>query len=133
MATLQDQGVRELLTDPNYAVVSTLNSDGSVHSTVVWISLDGDSVALNSALGRRWPTNLQRDPRVTILVYETGDPYEYVEIRGRARATREGADEHIDALSKKYTGHDEFQGRKPGDERVKFVIEPERLRYKTER
>jgi PPOX class probable F420-dependent enzyme len=133
MATLNDQPVRELLAQPNFAVVSTLNPDGSVLSTITWISAEDGTVAVNSAKGRRWPTNLERDPRVTVLVYEAGNPYNYVEIRGKATATREGADEHINALSKKYIGQDEYPFRQPGEERIKFVIEPAHVRHQQQR
>jgi PPOX class probable F420-dependent enzyme len=129
VSTLTDPGVRELLDGPNYAVVSTHNADGSMRSTVVWISADDNTVAINSAIGRRWPTNLVRDPRVTVLVLEGGNPYHYVEIRGTATATTEGADEHIDALAKKYTGGDRFEGLRPGDQRIKFEITPEHIRH----
>ncbi len=129
MASLNDSEVSKLLSEPNYAVVSTLNSDGSVLSTIVWISADDGTVAVNSAKGRRWPTNLERDPRITALVYEAGNPYNYVEIRGRATGTREGADEHINALTKKYINQDEYPFRQPGEERIKFVIEPEHVRH----
>ena len=129
MATLNDQPVRELLEQPNHAVVSTFNRDGSVHNTVVWIDAEDGTVAVNSALGRKWPTNLERDPRVTLLVYEQGNPYNYVEIRGTATGTRQGADEHINRLTKKYIGQDEYPFRQPGEERVKFVIEPEHVRH----
>lgn len=130
MASINDSGPRELLENPNYAVVSTLNKDGSIHSTIVWISAeDGDRVAVNSAIGRLWPTNLQRDPRVNVLVEEKGNPYHFVEIRGRATGTTDGADEHINALAKKYIGQDEYPYRQPGEERIKFVIEPEHVPY----
>src|SRR2546429_443684 len=107
MTNISDAGPQELLEKPNYAVVSTLNANGSVHQTVVWISSEGDRVAVDSAVGRLWPTNLQRDPRVSVLVQETGNPYHYVEIRGTATGTTDGADEHINALAKKYIGQDE--------------------------
>jgi len=129
MATLNDQPVQELLEQPNHAVISTFNQDGSVHNTVVWISADDGTVAVNSAIGRKWPTNLERDPRVNVLVYEQGNPYNYVEIRGSASATRDGADEHINALTKKYIGQDEYPFRAPGEERIKFVIEPDHVRH----
>ena len=52
---------------------------------------------LNSAEGRAWPRNLERDPRVTLTVQNMENPYEYVTIRGRvAERTHDGADEHID-------------------------------------
>lgn len=129
MATLKDSEVHKLLKEPNYAVVSTLNADGSVLSTIVWISAEDGTVAVNSARGRRWPANLERDPRVTLLVQEAGNPYNYVEIRGRATATTEGADEHINALSKKYIGQDEYPFRQPGEVRIKFVVEPDHIRH----
>jgi PPOX class probable F420-dependent enzyme len=129
MATLNDQPVRELLEQPNCAVVSTLNPDGSILDTVAWINVEDGAVAVNSAKGRRWPANLQRDPRVTVLVYEAGNPYNYVEIRGQATATTEGADEHINALTKKYINQDEYPFRQPGEERIKFVIQPDNIRH----
>jgi PPOX class probable F420-dependent enzyme len=129
MATLNDSEVQKLLSEPNHAVVSTLNPDGTILNTVAWISAEDGSVAVNSARGRRWPANLERDPRITVLVYEQGNPYNYVEIRGRATATTEGADEHIDALSKKFINQDEYPFRQPGEERIKFVIQPDHVRH----
>jgi PPOX class probable F420-dependent enzyme len=132
VASFDDPGVRELLEKPNHAVITTLGPDGSAHSAVVWLSLEDGAVAVNSAVGRRWPSDLLRDPRTTVLVWELEDPYRYAEIRGTASATREGADEHIDALAKKYTGADEFGGRAPGEERIKFLIAPKHVRYVAE-
>jgi hypothetical protein len=54
---------RELLDSKNHAVVSTLNENGSIHSTVVWANVEDGVVAVNSAVGRKWPSNLDRDPR----------------------------------------------------------------------
>ena len=129
MAQLTDLGPQELLQKPNYAVVSTVNKNGSIHNTVIWISAEDGSVAINSAVGRIWPTNLERDPRVTLLVTEESNPYHFVEIRGTATPDREHADEHINALAKKYTGQDEYPYRRPGEQRIKFVVRPERVRY----
>ena len=129
MATLTDSEVQKLLSEPNYAVVSTFNADGSILSTIVWISAEDGTVAVNSAKGRVWPTNLERDPRITALVYEAGNPYNYVEIRGRVSATTDGADEHINALTKKYINQDEYPFRQPGEQRIKFVIEPDHIRH----
>ena len=129
MASLSDPPVKQLLEQPNYAVVSTVNHDGSIHDTIVWISSEGDRVAVNSAVGRLWPTNLQRDPRVSVLVFESGNPYHFLEIRGTASGTIEGADEHIDALAKKYLGQDEYPNRRPGEQRIKFVIDPTHVRH----
>ena len=129
MSTLQDPGVRELLEGPNYATISTFNPDGTIHSAIIWISGENGTVAVNSAVGRLWPNNLDRDPRATVVVQEAGNPYHYTEIRGTATPTREGADEHINALAKKYIGQDEYPYRQPGEERIKFTIQPGHVRY----
>ncbi len=129
MATINDQQVRELLEKPNYAVVSTHNRDGSIHSTITWVATEDGNVTVNSALGRVWPTNLERDPRVNVLVQEGGNPYHFVEIRGEAQGTTDGADEHIDQLSKKFIGQDQYPYRQPGEQRIKFVITPQHVRY----
>jgi PPOX class probable F420-dependent enzyme len=133
MASLNDPPIKELLEQPNYAVITTTNHDGSLHSTVVWINLDRDRAAVNSAIGRLWPTNLQRDPRIAALVYESGNPYHFVEIRGMANGTTDGALEHINALAKKYIGQDEYPYLQPGEQRIKFVIEPTHVRYVKQR
>lgn len=128
MANIDDPAVRHLL-ERNHAVVSTLNEDGSVHSTVVWVNVEDGKVAFNSALGRRWPTNLERDPRITVLVYDESNPFEYVEMRGTVTANTEVADGHIDRLAKKYIGADTYPFRQRGERRVTFFVEPTLVRH----
>jgi len=129
VASLDDPEVRELLEQPNHGVISTLNADGSIHNTVVWVGLERATVSVNSAVGRLWPTNLERDPRVNLLVIEAGNAYHFVEIRGTATGSLEGADEHINALSQKYIGQDEYPFRAPGEQRITYVIAPTHVRY----
>ena len=75
----------ELLNDKNFCLVSTLRADGSVHAVPVWVDLQDGLPTLNTAEGRAWPRNLERDPRVTLTVQNLENPYEYVTIRGRVR------------------------------------------------
>jgi PPOX class probable F420-dependent enzyme len=129
MTTLDDPQVMRLLTEPNHATVSTLNADGTVHGTVVWADVVDGSLAVNTAVGRHWPNNLERDPRITVVVYDQGNPYEYLEVRGRARGRTEGADEHIDRLAKKYLGVDEYPFRTPDEQRITYLVDAERVRH----
>ena len=129
MASLTDETVRALLTASHCAVISTLNEDGTILDAVVWVSLEDGELAVNSAAGRTWPANLDRDPRVTVLVYDQGNPYEYVEIRGTATGGRDDADDHINRLAKAYIGQDEYPFRQPGEVRRKYVITPGTVRY----
>ena len=131
MATTVEGRAAELLGGKNYAVITTLREDGSAHSAVIWADVEDGRVAVNSAVGRVWPNNLERDPRVTLLVYDQQNPYEYVEVRGRVgdADTSQEADDHIDRLAKKYLDADSYPFRKDGEQRVKYVIEAERVRH----
>ncbi|MEA2423722.1 MAG: hypothetical protein QOH13_132 [Thermoleophilaceae bacterium] len=124
-----EPGAIELLEKPYHAVVSTKNADGAIHSTVVWANIEDGLPAVNSAVGRIWPTNLERDPHVTLLVVNPENAYDYVEVRGVAEGSTEGADEHIDRLAKKYLDADSYPFRKAEEQRVKYVIKPSHIRY----
>ena len=124
MATLTDEQA-QLLQEPNFATVGTLNPDGSPQLTIVWIDWDGEHVLFNTAAGRAKPRNLERDPRASVLVVDRDDGYRWVAIRGVAELTTEGADEHIDKLARKYTG--EGWQSKPGERRLLVRVRPEHV------
>jgi PPOX class probable F420-dependent enzyme len=127
-ATIEGRS-EELLKAPNFCNVSTFRRDGTIHGVPVWVDVQDGRPTLNSAEGRAWPRNLERDPRVTLTVPNWENPYEYVEIRGVvAERTHEGADEHIDALAKKYLGQDKYPLRQPGEQRVIIRVQPEYVR-----
>jgi PPOX class probable F420-dependent enzyme len=118
----------ELLKGKNFAHVATLRPDGSVQVSPTWVEVQDGRPVLDTAEGRAWVRNLERDPRITLEVANTENPYEYVEIRGRvAERTHEGADELIDALAKKYLGQDDYPYRQPGEQRVIIRVEPEHV------
>jgi PPOX class probable F420-dependent enzyme len=121
---------RHLLEGKNFAHVATLMPDGSPQVSPVWVDVDGDLVTFNTAEGRLKPKNLRRDPRVAISITDSDNPYDNVLIRGRVvELTHEGAEEHIDALAKRYMGVDEYPLRQPGEERVIVKIEPEKVQH----
>ncbi|MFT4049884.1 MAG: PPOX class F420-dependent oxidoreductase [Solirubrobacterales bacterium] len=111
----------------NFAHVATHFPNGTVQVNPVWIDRDGDTVQINSAEGRAKVENLRNDPRITIEVSDHANPYNYVEIRGRAvEFTNDGADDHIDALAKKYMGVDTYPLRQDGEVRVTIKIEADK-------
>jgi PPOX class probable F420-dependent enzyme len=129
MSTTIEGRSEELLRAKNFCTVSTINPDGSVHAAPVWVDVQDGRPVVNSAEGRAWPRNLERDPRATLTVQNLENPYEYVSIRGRVlERTNEGADEHIDALAKKYLDQDSYPFRQPGEQRVIIRFEPENVR-----
>jgi PPOX class probable F420-dependent enzyme len=127
MTDLTNPDVQELLTGPNFAVISTHNPDDTIHSAVVWIEGGQDTVSVNSAVGRKWPTNLERNANTTVVVIAADNPYFFVEIRGTATGATDDADDQIDRLAKKYLGKDEYPFRRADEQRIKFVITPRRV------
>jgi PPOX class probable F420-dependent enzyme len=126
MSTRIEGRAEELLRGRNFAHIGTLRADGSVQVSPTWVDVQDGRVALNTAEGRAWPRNLERDPRITLEVQNFENPYEYLEIRGRvAERTHEGADEHIDLLAKKYLDVDKYPTRQPGEQRVIIRVEPD--------
>jgi len=116
----------QLLNARHFATVATVMPDGSPEATVVWIETDGTHIYFNTAFPRLKAKNLQRDPRVAITVFDPKHPYdEVLAIRGRAELIFEGADEHIDKLSRVYEGKP-FTFR-PGQKRVIVKVTPERI------
>ena len=119
---------RELLAGPNFGHLGTVNRDGSVQVSPVWVDLEDGRPAFNTAEGRVKWRNMRRDPRVTLEVIDFTDGYRSVEIRGRVEMTRKGAREHINQLALKYTG-EPFENYVEGVARVKVIVEPERFIY----
>jgi PPOX class probable F420-dependent enzyme len=115
----------DLLQKKAFANLSTLMSDGSPQVTPVWFDYDGKHIRINSALGRVKDKNIRRDPRVSLSIQDPENPYRYIEIRGKVvDITQKGADDHIDTLAQKYLGQTKYPGRKPGEVRVLYKIEP---------
>jgi general stress protein 26 len=79
---------KEFLKNPYVGTVTTLREDGSPHSTVVWVDdVENGNVSFNTAYGRLKPTNLERDPRVSLLVIDPNDAYKGDDILDSPRVT----------------------------------------------
>ena len=119
---------REFLEESPYVgVVTTLRADGSPHSTIVWVDVEGDKVSFNTALGRAKPKHLEHDPRASLLMVDPNNSFKWVAVSGHTEVTEEGADAQIDKLAKKYLGKDEYPWRNPEETRIKVLIDPEKV------
>lgn len=113
---------------PNFGHLATLEPDGSPQVTPVWIDVDDEHILINTARGRKKVRNVERDPRVSVEVVQQDNPYSMLSVQGRVVGiTAEGADEHIDAMAKKYLGQDSYPFRKEGEERLIMRIQPEKV------
>jgi len=117
----------ELLRAPSPCFVTTLMSDGSPQITEVWVDTDGDHVVINSWEGSLKLRNVGRDPRIAVAVADKDNIIRYVSVRGEVISiTTEGAEDHINELSRKYLGTD-YPGFGPPAQRVKLVIRADKI------
>ncbi|AUY48534.1 PPOX class F420-dependent oxidoreductase [Streptomyces sp. CB01881] len=109
--------------------VATVNADGSPHVSPMWVGRQGGLVLFNTSVGRVKERNLRRDPRVCLSHADAADPYDRVQIRGRAVRFVEGeeADRNMDRLAAVYLGAERYEWRIPGERRVVVLVEPDRI------
>ena len=119
-----NEATLKLVDGRNYAVLATVNRDGSPQTSVVWVGRDGEDLLFSTVEGRRKHRNMLRDPRVSLSVIDSEDPENYIELRGRVTIAPD-PDRKVDTwLSWKYDGRDPGQDR-PGAVRVvvRMVVE----------
>jgi PPOX class probable F420-dependent enzyme len=110
----------------NFAAVTTLLPDGTPQTQPMWVDADDEHLLLNTEVHRQKFKNIRRDPRITVTVWDAGNPYEYAELRGEVVDTVTGpeARAHIDQLAQKYTGQD--YANPVQSERVILKVAPRR-------
>ncbi len=101
-----ERPVRTLAKDANYAALTTLSAKGRPMTHLMWVDCDDEHVLMNTEVHRAKYRNLQRDRRVSLVIWDDQNPYNYVEVRGEVveQITGLPARQHIDELSHKYTG-----------------------------
>ena len=115
--TLNDE-IRRLLDGRHFAVMATINPSGAPQTSAMWVGRDGDDVLFSTVAGRRKHRNLVRDPRISITVLDSDDPYNYVELRGTTTFTEDVGRRFDIGLSWAYENED------PGEdppEAVRFI------------
>ena len=117
-----------LLRQPSICYLATAMADGSPQITQTWVDTDGEHVIINSVQGYVKIKNISRDPRVAVAISAPDNPTRYFQVRGRVvNVTTDGAVDHIEMLSQKYSGapYPWYGGR--NQVRVIIVIEPEKV------
>ena len=128
MAVTIPESYRDLFTKRAFAHLGTVMADGSPQVTPVWCDLDGGFIRVNTAKGRVKDKNMRRNKKVALTVTDPDNSYRYLAVRGEvAEITEQGADAHIDLLTKKYLGKDKYPFRQPGEVRVIYKIRPEKI------
>ena len=112
----------DLLTRPICGVLTTMQPDGQPQSSLVWVDHDGECARVNTTLQRQKGRNLHANPRLSLLVVDPVNTARYVQIRGDAELVTDGALEHVDMLTRKYTRHPQYYG---------FIYPLERQQHET--
>ena len=118
--------VRTLAEGPNFAALTTVLPDGQPQTHIMWVGCDDEHIIINTEVHRRKFKNVERDPRVTVTIWDADNPYSFVEVRGQVVDTVTGdeARGNIDALSQKYMGRNYASDIQ--SERVILRIAPDR-------
>ena len=100
----------DLLARPLHGVLTTMLPDGQPQSSLVWCDFDGEFVRVNTSRERQKGKNMQANPNVSLLIVDPENTSRFLQIRGEAELVEEGALEHLDAVTRKYTAHPQYYG-----------------------
>jgi len=130
-----EPNVKSFLTNPvRYATIATINPDGSPHQIVIWFLVRtdqqrGDHLVVNSRRGRKWPSNLMRDGRANLAVYEAEDAVT-IECRVVETYAGEAAQQDIGEMAQRYDSAEDAQremARFRTEDRVSFILQPTKV------
>ena len=77
-----DDRTRELAGGANYAVFSSVLPSGWPQTHMMWVDADDEHIMVNTEVHRQKFKNIGRNPKVTVLIMETGNPWGWSEVRG---------------------------------------------------
>jgi PPOX class probable F420-dependent enzyme len=100
----------DFLTRPICGVLTTMRADGQPQSSLVWVDHDGECARVNTTLERQKGRNLLANRKLNLLVIDPDNTARFIQIRGDAELVTNGAIEHLDALTRRYTRHPAYYG-----------------------
>jgi len=87
-----------------------MGPEGQPQSSLVWVDFDGECARVNTTFSRRKGRNLLNNPKLSLLVVDPNDAGRFIQIRGDAELVTDGALEHLNALTRKYTSQPRYYG-----------------------
>jgi PPOX class probable F420-dependent enzyme len=122
------QAAARILSGPHLSVLSTANPDGSPQASVILVKPDGDDVLFSTIKGRRKTANMQRDPRVSLLVHtlSAGGELSYAAISGAVELTDDPGGAFHQVMYDLYMGG-ATPPPEPGAERLIVRLRPDHV------
>ncbi|PYE16919.1 PPOX class probable F420-dependent enzyme [Williamsia limnetica] len=120
---------RDLVTSTTVAL-STINDDGSIQTTAVWVLLDGDGVLRTSlAKNRKKYSNLVARPQATIFAIASDNPFHTLEVRANVEVEDDDANRTFMArIIGTYGQTLESMADQAAEDRVVVTFSPTRVR-----
>ena len=131
MTEALSEKARAFLREKRFAVLATLNKDGTPQLTTMWYLLENDgTILMNTRAGRLKERNMRRDPRIS-LCFEDG--YNYLTIKGRVEMIDDlqVSQRDIYRLSSRYHGEEkakkQMENQFSKEQRVTLHLKPESI------
>ncbi len=131
MSVALSEKARAFLREKRFAVLATLNKDGTPQLTTMWYVLEDDgTILMNTRAGRLKERNMRRDPRIS-LCFEDG--YNYLTIKGRVEMIDDPqiSQRDIHRLSARYHGEEkakrQMETQFSKEQRVTLRLKPEKI------
>lgn len=121
---------KDLLQDKkSFVQVAIVKKNGSPHVTPLWFNVSNENLKkgifnINTATGRVKSHNLEIGSKIALSIQDPDNSYKYIGFHGTVKEMIQGqeADDHTDALAKKYLDHESYQWHKPNEKRIKIII-----------
>ena len=94
--------LRAFLDQPFFGILGTINDDGTIQQTMMWYALEGDTIVMNTAKGRRKHRNIEDRPDVTLSAV---NGRQFVSVSGKAVVTADDPDLHF-RIGRRYENED---------------------------
>ena len=131
MAAELSERARAFLREKRFAVLGTINADGSPHLTVMWYILEDDgTILMNTKAGRLKDRHMRRDSRVSVCV---ADGYKFITLSGNVEMIDDPqvAQRDIFRLSARYHGEEkakqQMRNQFSRERRVTLRLKPEHI------
>ena len=131
MAVELSDKAQAYLQELRFAVLATINQDGTPQLTTMWYLLENDgTITMNTKIGRAKERNMRRDPRISICIE---DDYNFLTINGTVEMIDdpEIAQHDIYSLSARYHGEEkarrQMREQFSKEKRVTLRLQPEHI------
>jgi PPOX class probable F420-dependent enzyme len=115
--------IEKFLQEPRYLVFATVGNDGTPHQTIVWYEFKDGDFKISTTTDRGKYINALRDPKVSMLVYDTENNYRYVAAQGRVNdITTENAHDFIEHLSQRYMNSPYYNKKQDREKEDRVII-----------